>query len=121
MSSNHHSLLLLSHLVVLCSDANQISRLCNSSCRAPTSNITPLVNATTGEDIQNFPVTVAAIQTMNGMNHVSSFSAVYRCSGRLSAGSQPYFGGSGSTYGSIAVKRTRILVAVGVILQSMMG
>ncbi|KIM77946.1 hypothetical protein PILCRDRAFT_11608 [Piloderma croceum F 1598] len=47
------------------SDANQISRLCNPSCRAPTSNITPLVNAPTGEDIQNFPVTVAAIRTMN--------------------------------------------------------
>jgi len=71
VSSNRRSILLfkLSHLIVLCSDANQNSRLCNSSChgRAPTSNITPLVNATTGEDIQNFPVTVAAIQTMNGM------------------------------------------------------
>ena len=78
MSSNSRSPLLLSHLVVLCSDANQISWLCNSACRAPTSNITPLANATTGEDIQNFLVIVAAIRTMNGMNHFSSFSAVYR-------------------------------------------
>ncbi|KAI0251706.1 hypothetical protein BJV78DRAFT_1154293 [Lactifluus subvellereus] len=65
--------------------------------RMRASNIMPLVHAITGEDIQNFPPTIAAIQALNLLeaNHI------------LTALNQP-------SAGLIAAKRSRILIAVGV-------
>jgi hypothetical protein len=50
----------------MCSDRNQISRLVNSACTLPTSPLTPLVNAETGNPIDQFPATVAVINAMSG-------------------------------------------------------
>jgi len=58
---------LICHLIVIMySDRNQISRLVNSACTLPTSPLTPLVNAATGNPIAQFPATVAVINAMAG-------------------------------------------------------
>lgn len=64
VSSSYHSLLPLSHLAALCNNANRN----NSSCQTFTSNITPLINAATGEAVLNYPVTIATFQTINDYN-----------------------------------------------------
>lgn len=64
VSSSYHSLLPLSHLAALCSNANRN----NSSCQTFTSDITPLINAATGKAMLNCPVTIATFQTINDYN-----------------------------------------------------
>jgi len=52
------------------SDRSQISRLVNSACTLPTSPLTPLVNAATGNPIAQFPATVAVINAMAGESFI---------------------------------------------------
>ena len=52
------------------SDRNQILRLVNSACTLPTSPLTPLVNAATGDPIAQFPATVAVINAMAGESFI---------------------------------------------------
>jgi hypothetical protein len=49
-------------------DMNSFARTCNSLYQHPTDKLMSLVNATTNEEIANFPKTIAALNTFPGMS-----------------------------------------------------
>ncbi|KAF8479211.1 hypothetical protein DFH94DRAFT_748442 [Russula ochroleuca] len=80
---------------------NQITQLFNSSCHSWNNNIMALVDATTGLEIDNFSVTVQNVLDLSAQETMQILQAL----------NQPLTG-------SVAIRRTRILIAVGVTMQT---
>ncbi|TDL25290.1 hypothetical protein BD410DRAFT_785198 [Rickenella mellea] len=78
------------------SDANKIARMCNMTCHSATSELTPLVNVLTGNEIPNFPATISDVNNLN----------LQQANDLLTALGQP-------VEGAIEAKRRRIFTAIG--------
>jgi len=103
------------------STQNSIARTQNSTRNMGTSALVPLVHAVTGNAINGFPATLGALNNLTGsfwfyfasMSHstyMSDFAGV-NIKAILHALEQP-------ETGSVAECRTRLLIAIGVVMQA---
>ncbi|TDL22954.1 hypothetical protein BD410DRAFT_839272 [Rickenella mellea] len=83
---------------------NQTARLSNSYCTTPHQTLTALVNSTTGEAIDNFPRTPREIKQLNAAEVDRLLQALEK-----------------PIEGVIATRRTRLLLAVGVVRELKMA